>query len=125
MSTSKIHVGQNQGPGGQCADCFVRPLTARVGIVVKLQRGRWGEGEMKYLGGSCSLFENRKLVFKSSSFLVFKLSVLRKVGKIIREMRPRRESEKGSELGVMTRQLRCLFVLLARLFVIDAASPGR
>ena len=83
-----------------------------------------GVGEMKYFSGSCSFFENRKLVFKSSSFLVFKLSVLRKVGKIIREMRPRRESEKGSELGVMTRQLRCLFVLLARLFVIDAASPG-
>ena len=122
MSTSKIHVGQNQGPGGQCADCFVRPLIARVGIVVRLQRGRWGE--MKYLGGSCSLFENRKLVFKSSSLLVFKFSALRKVGKTIREMRPRRESEKGSELGVMTRQLRCLFVLLARLFVIDAASPG-
>ena len=78
----------------------------------------------KYLGGSCSLFENRKLVFKSSSFLVFKLSVLRKVGKIIREMRPCRENEKGSELGVMTRQLRCLFVLLVRLFVIDAASLG-
>ena len=45
MSTSKIHVGQNQGPGGQCADCLVRPLTARVGIVVKLQRGVGGEGE--------------------------------------------------------------------------------
>ena len=79
---------------------------------------------MKYLSGSCSLFENRKLVFKSSSFLVFKLSVLRKVGKIIREMRLCRENEKGSELGVMTRQLRCLFVLLVKLFVIDAASPG-
>ena len=83
-----------------------------------------GEGEMKYLGGSCSLFENRKLVFKSSSFLVFKLSVLRKVGKIIREMRPFRESEKGSGLGVVTRQLRCLFVLSVKLFVIDAASLG-
>ena len=79
---------------------------------------------MKYSGGSCSLFENRKLVFKSSSFLVFKLSVLRKVAKIIREMRPCRENEKGSELGVMTRQLRCLFVLLVRLFVIGAASLG-
>ena len=45
MSTSKIHVGQNQGPGGQSADCLVRPLTARVGIVVKLQRGVGGEGE--------------------------------------------------------------------------------
>ena len=45
MSTSKSHVGQDQGPGGQCADCFVRPLTARVGIVVKLQRGVGGEGE--------------------------------------------------------------------------------
>ena len=102
---------------------LARLLIARAGIVVRLQRGVGG-GEMKYFGGSCSLFENRKLVFKSSSFLVFKLSVLRKVAKIIREMRPCRENEKGSELGVMTRQLRCLFVLLVRLFVIDAASLG-
>ena len=38
----------------------------------------------------------------SYKFLVFKLSVLRKAGKIIREVRPFRESEKGSELGVVT-----------------------
>ena len=54
---------------------FVRPLTARVGIVVKLQRGGRGGGEVKYLSGSCSPFKNRKLVFRirvylSSSFLL-------------------------------------------------------
>ena len=38
---------------------------------------------------------------------------------------PRRGSDKGSKLGVMTRQLRCLFALLAGLFVIYAASPER
>ena len=108
----------------------IKVLVAKVPTIraaLDCQGGDSGQitaGEMKYLGGSCSLFENRKLVFKSSSFLVFKLSVLRKVAKIIREMRPCRENEKGSELGVMTRQLRCLFVLLVRLFVIDAASPG-
>ena len=58
-----------------------------------------GVGEMKYFSGSCSFFENRKLVFKSSSFLVFKLSVLRKVGIIIKEIKLCRENEKASELG--------------------------
>ena len=123
MSTSKIYVGQNQRPGGQCADRFGAALDCQGRDSGQITTGELG-GEMKDLGGSCSLFENRKLVFKSSSFLVFKLSVLRKVGKMTREMRPCRENEKGSELGVMTRQLRCLFVLLVRLFVIDVASPG-
>ena len=68
--------------------------------MVKLQRGDVGV-EMKYLGGSCSLFENSKLVFKSSSFLVFKLSVLRKAGIIIKKMKLCREDEKVSVLNDM------------------------
>ena len=60
-----------------------------------------GVGEMKYFSGSCSFFENRKLVFKSSSFLVFKFSVLRKAGIIIKGMKLRREDEKVSVLNDM------------------------
>ena len=47
-------------------------------------------------------FQEQKTCLQVSSLFVFKFSALRKVGKTIREMRPRRESEKGSELGVMT-----------------------
>ena len=88
---------------------FVRPLTARVGIVVKLHRGVGGKGKVKCLSGSCSLYKNRKLVFKfqvlfvysSGScslfknrklvlkfqvLFVFKFSALRKAGKTTREM---------------------------------------
>ena len=41
----------------------------------KITAGGGWEGEVKYLSGSCSLFKNRKLVFKfrvylSSSFLL-------------------------------------------------------
>ena len=45
-----------------------------------------GEGEMKYLSGSCSLFKNRKLVLKFQVLFVFKFSALRKAGKTTREM---------------------------------------
>ena len=125
MSTSKIHVGQNQGPGGQCADCFVRPLTARVGIVVKLQLGRWGRGGDKIFRRVLLAFREQKTcyqVFKSSCLQVF---CSEKGGQNNKGNGLRWESEKGSKLGVMTRQLRCLFVLLARLFIIDAALPER
>ena len=84
MSTSKIYVGQNQGPGGQCADCFGAALDCQGRDSGQITAGE--VGGMKYLGGSCSLFENRKLVIKSSSLLVFKFSALRKVGKTTREM---------------------------------------
>ena len=87
--------------------------------MVKLQRGRWGGGEDEIFKRVLLAFREQKTCLQVSSFLVFKLSVLRN-----EEMRPCRENEKGSELGVMTRQLRCLFVLSVRLFVIDAASPG-
>ena len=45
-----------------------------------------GEGKVKYLSGSCSLFKNRKLVLKFRVLFVFKFSVLRKAGKTTREM---------------------------------------
>ena len=81
-------------------------------------RGRWN------IWAGPARFSRTENLSSSYKFLVFKLSVLRKAGKIIREVRPFRESEKGSELGVVTRQLRCLFVLSVRLYVIAAASPG-
>ena len=74
MSTSKSHVGQDQGPGGQCADCFVRPLTARVGIVVKLQLGRWGRGGDKIFRRVLLAFREQKTclqVFKFSCLQAF------------------------------------------------------
>ena len=100
MSTSKSHVGQDQGPGGQCADCFVRPLTARVGIVVKLQRGRWGGGGDEIFKRVLLAFQEQKTCPQVSSFLVFKLSALRKAGKTTREMGFAGRARRGQSLGL-------------------------
>ena len=64
----------------------MRPLTARVGIVVKLQRGMGGEGEGEIFKRVLLAFQEQKTCLQVSSFLVFKFSALRKVGKTTREM---------------------------------------
>ena len=95
MSTSKIHVGQNQGPGGQCADCFVRPLTARVGIVVKLQRGRWGGGGDEIFKRVLLAFQEQKTCPQVSGFICLQVFCSKKGGQNNKGNGPRRESEKG------------------------------
>ena len=75
----------------------------------QITAGGWGEGEVEYLrgscslyknrklvlkvqvlfvylSGSCSLFKNRKLVLKFQVLFVFKFSALRKAGKTTRGM---------------------------------------
>ena len=90
----------------------------------QITAGGWGEGEGEIFKRVLLAFQEQKTCLQVSGFICLQVFCSKKGGQNNKGNGPRRESEKGSELGVMTRQLRCLFVLLARLFVIDAASPG-
>ena len=73
----------------------MRPLTARVGIVVKLQRGVGGEGEGGIFKRVLLALQEQKTCSQVSGFICLQVFCSKKGGQNNKENGPRRESEKG------------------------------